>query len=67
MNFTRREIEVLKLISEEKTNEEIAHNLNISISTVESHKRSMFRKNGVHSSLGLIKEALKNGYIKLDT
>ena len=63
--LTKREHEILELIASELTTEQIAQNLNISIPTVESHRRNMFRKLGVQSVVGLMKEALKNNWIKI--
>ncbi|WP_435355526.1 response regulator transcription factor [Emticicia sp. SJ17W-69] len=65
MALTKREHQILELIANELTTEQIAHTLCISIPTVESHRRNMFRKLGVQSVVGLVKEALKNGWIKV--
>ena len=65
MTLTKREQEILELIANELTSEQIAKNLHISIPTVESHRRNMFRKLGVQSVVGLVKEALKNKWIKI--
>jgi LuxR family transcriptional regulator, transcriptional regulator of spore coat protein len=65
MTLTKREQEILELIANELTSEQIAQNLHISIPTVESHRRNMFRKLGVQSVVGLVKEALKNKWIKI--
>lgn len=65
MELTKREQEILELIANELTTEQIAQKLNISIPTVESHRRNMFRKLGVQSVVGLVKEALKNKWIKI--
>lgn len=65
VTLTNREQEILELIANELTNEQIAKNLHISIPTVESHRRNMFRKLGVQSVVGLVKEALKNKWIKI--
>ena len=65
MTLTKREHEVLELIAKELTTEQISNCLTISISTVESHRRNMFRKLGVQSVVGLVKEALKKGLINL--
>ncbi len=65
MTLTKREQEILELIANELTTEQIAKNLHISIATVESHRRNMFRKLGVQSVVGLVKEALKNKWIKI--
>ena len=63
LTLTKREHEILDLIANEFTTEQIAQNLHISIPTVESHRRNMFRKLGVQSVVGLVKEALKNKWI----
>jgi LuxR family transcriptional regulator of spore coat protein len=65
MTLTKREQEILELIANELTTEQIAKNLHISIATVESHRRNMFRKLGVQSVVGLVKEALKNKWISI--
>lgn len=65
MALTKREQEILEQIANEFTTEQIAKNLHISIPTVESHRRNMFRKLGVQSVVGLVKEALKNKWIKI--
>ena len=65
MTLTKREHEILELIANELTNEQIALNLHISVPTVVSHRRNMFRKLGVQSVVGLVKEALKNKWIKI--
>ena len=65
MALTKREQEILELIANELTSGQIANYLNISIPTVESHRRNMFRKLGVQSVVGLAKEALKNKWIKI--
>jgi DNA-binding NarL/FixJ family response regulator len=44
-----RELDVLRLVVEAKTNGEIAHKLGISEKTVEKHLETMFRKLGVVS------------------
>ncbi len=63
-SLTKRELEVLKLIAQELTTGQIAKYLNISIATVESHRRNMFKKAQVQSVVGLVIEALKQGWVK---
>ena len=63
-SLTKRELEILSLIAQELTSVQIANYLNISIPTVESHRRNMFKKLQVHSVVGLVIEALKQGWIK---
>ena len=45
--FTGRELEVLRLISEGKNNEEIAEKLFLSVRTVEKHLTNIYSKVGV--------------------
>lgn len=59
--LSSREIEILKLISEELSGVQIAERLSISHHTVETHRKNLFRKIGVNSTYALIKYALKNG------
>jgi len=61
--ITRREKEVLKLIVEENTTEEIAEKLFISPSTVISHRKSLLRKLNAKNSAGLVKAAYENSLL----
>lgn len=58
--LTDREIEVLKLIMQEKSSKEIAIDLFISERTVETHRKNMIRKTNSNSTVGLIKYAYEN-------
>lgn len=61
--LTRREKEIVILIAEEKTTDEIVSKLNVSKSTVESHRRNIFFKLKVNNVAGLIKMAVILGFI----
>ena len=58
--LTVREREILKLILQEKSNQEISNALLISKRTVETHKKNTFLKLGVKNNIGLAKIAIKN-------
>jgi DNA-binding NarL/FixJ family response regulator len=58
-----RELEILKLIAQSLTGIEIANKLFISTNTVESHRKNIFRKLEVNSSLALIKYAFEHKLI----
>lgn len=58
--LSRREKEVLKLIAQEFTTQEIADNLYISLKTVESHRSSLLSKLNARNSVGLVRIALEN-------
>lgn len=61
--LTEREREILKLISKEYTNKQIAEELFISERTVETHRKNIFRKTGTNNLVGLIKFAYANNLI----
>ncbi len=61
--LTRREKEVLRLIAEEKSNQEIAEQLFLSIRTVESHRFNLMQKLQVKNAAGLVREALEAGLV----
>ena len=58
--LSRREKEVLKLIAQEFTTQEIADSLFISLKTVESHRSSLLSKLNARNSVGLIRIAMEN-------
>lgn len=61
--LTRREKQILTLIASENTSVEISNALQISIHTVESHRKNLLQKFDVKSSVGLIKLALQHDLI----
>lgn len=60
-HLTRREKEILQLIVNEHTNQEIADKLFISLHTVENHRISLLHKLEVKNTAGLVKIALETG------
>ncbi|HEX3745388.1 MAG TPA: response regulator transcription factor [Bryobacteraceae bacterium] len=61
--LTVREREVLQLAAEGKPNKEIAGALNISLTTVETHRTHILQKLGLHSVPELILYAVRKGII----
>lgn len=61
--LTDREVEILKLISEEYSNADIARALFISERTVETHRKNMLRKTNNKTVVGLLKYALEKQII----
>jgi DNA-binding NarL/FixJ family response regulator len=61
--LTDREREVLQLAAEGKPNKEIAGDLNISLTTVETHRTHILQKLGLHSVPELILYAVRKGII----
>ncbi len=61
--LTDREREVLKLLAEGHTNQEIADILLISPKTVDGYKTSLMDKLDIHNRIDLVKYALRKGII----
>ncbi len=61
--LTSREKDVLKLIAEGKTTQQIADVLVISRKTVEGHRTNLMAKLGVHDRIELVKYAVRKGII----
>ena len=61
--LTDREREVLQLIAEGRTNKEAAGILNVSLTTVETHRTHILQKLGLHSVPELILYAVRKGII----
>ncbi|HYV93012.1 MAG TPA: response regulator transcription factor [Chitinophagales bacterium] len=61
--FSKREQEILKLLAEELTTQEIADKLFISFNTVESHRKNMLTKARVKNTAGLIRYGMHIGLI----
>lgn len=64
--LTDREQEILKLIAEDRTNQEIAEQLVLSSSTVQTHRAHIMAKLGLHTRTELVKFAIHRGIITLD-
>ena len=65
--LSAREIEVLVLITKGFINKEIAEKLNISLTTVISHRKNITEKLGIKSVPGLTIYAVMNGYVEADS
>lgn len=63
--LSQRELEVLKLICMEKTNEEIAAELFLAKRTVDTHRQNLLLKLHAKNTVGLIKAAFKLDLIKV--
>ena len=57
--LSRREKEILNLIIQEHTTQEIADKLFISFGTVETHRRNIINKLGVRNTAGMVRVALE--------
>lgn len=62
--ISAREREVVQLLAEGRTNKEIATRLNISVKTVETHRKHIMSKLSFHSLSELVRYAIQNGIIQ---
>ena len=65
IELTPREIEIVDLLWQEFSADEIAFKLDISPRTVEAHRWNIRQKIGAKNTVGIIRFALKAGIIKL--
>jgi DNA-binding NarL/FixJ family response regulator len=63
IDFTERELEVLKLICEEKTAAEIGKEIFLSPRSIEGIRQRLIEKVGVRNTAGLVMFAIKNGIV----
>ena len=63
--LTPRELEVLQLVAEGHTNQDIADRLGLSRKTVDAHRTNLMRKLGLHDITELVKYAIRRGIITL--
>ena len=61
--LTLREKEILEMIAQENTSDEIAAKLFISKKTVDNHRTNMLQKTNSKSTIGLVKFAIRNGIV----
>ena len=64
--LTSREMGVLRLLAEGRTNQEVADQLGISIKTVESHRSRLYQKLEARSRADLVRYALNSGLLSAD-
>jgi DNA-binding NarL/FixJ family response regulator len=59
-----RELQIVKLVAESKSNKEVAHILEISAKTVESHRAHIMEKLDLHSVTDLVRYAVRNNIVE---
>ena len=62
--LTSREMEVLQLIAESKTNKQIAADLGVGMKTVETHREHLMAKLKLHDIAGLTCYAISTGIVE---
>ena len=63
--FSKRELEIVKLICQEASNKEISSKLFLSIRTIEGYREKIQEKMKAKNSIGIAIFAIKNGIYKI--
>jgi DNA-binding NarL/FixJ family response regulator len=63
--LTAREVEILQLICEGKSNKEIAAQLSLSANTVAVHRANIMDALGIHKTAELVVYAIRNGLVNI--
>ena len=61
--LTDREKEVLQLLAEGRSNKEVATQLNVGLSTVETHRANLMQKLNLHNTAEIVLYAVRKGII----
>lgn len=64
-SLTAREVEILQLICDGKSNKEIAAQLNLSSNTVAVHRANIMDALGIHKTAELVVYAIRNGLVNV--
>jgi two-component system nitrate/nitrite response regulator NarL len=64
--LTKREIEIIKKIADDMTNQQMADELHISLRTVETHRRNLMQKLNVNTVVALLKYATHHHIISFE-
>jgi DNA-binding NarL/FixJ family response regulator len=59
-----REREVLQLVAEGKSNKQVAHALDVAVSTVESHRKHIMEKLDLHNTAEMVRFAVRKGIVQ---
>lgn len=65
VNLTPRELEVMQLLAEGKSNKQVGAALNVSTRTIESHRNHIMHKMGFANFSELIRFAIRNNLVEL--
>jgi|GEM_PF-2380334 len=66
VEFSKREMEIIRLSCRERSNKQIADDLNISIRTVEQHRKRMMERIGAKNFIGIIMFVLKHQLLYIE-
>jgi DNA-binding NarL/FixJ family response regulator len=62
--LSKREIEIIQLICDQLTNDEISKKLFLSKRTIDNHRQNILNKLGMNNTAGLVRFAVENGLVK---
>ena len=62
--LSKRELEVLQLLSQGDTNKEMADKLGVSPKTIDTHRTNLLQKMNVNTTASLLVKAMKDGVLK---
>lgn len=62
--LTPRELEIVRLVLQNKSSVEISETLFVALNTVHTHRRNLMKKIGVNTSIGLMQWAIKHGLVE---
>ena len=65
--MTPREVEIIRLLAEGKSNKEIAALLGIAVRTIETHRSKIMLKLGLHSLAELIHYAMRHKIVSMQS
>lgn len=65
--LTARQLQILKLIAEGNATKEIAHDLGLSVKTVEAHRAQIMDRLGIRDVAGLVRYAIRIGLVSAGT
>lgn len=62
-DFTRREKEILHLLAQGFSSREISEQLNLSVKTIQTHRKNILKKTRTGNSIELVRKCVEYGYI----
>jgi DNA-binding NarL/FixJ family response regulator len=67
IDFSEKELQIIRLICRELSNKEIAEQLNLTIRTVEKYRERIHEKTGSKNMAGVVVYAIKNGLYRIES
>jgi len=64
--LTERQREILQLLAEGRSNKDVARLLKLSVKTVETHRKQLMERLGIHDIAGLVRFAIRAGIVSIE-